>query len=73
MITRQIARLSASSLGPAVGTLRLGDKVSGAQSGVRIRHALHLTQVQGNVAAQVLVPTLGNTIQDRSRMRLLKI
>merc|ERR1712232_1342613 len=71
--TRQIARRSASSLGPAVGTLQHGVQVSGAQSGVRIRHALHLTRVRDNVAAQVLVPTLGNTIQDRSRMRLLRI
>merc|ERR1712232_1154487 len=56
-------------LGPAVGTLPPGVPVSGAQSGVMVPHALHLTQVQGNVAAQVLVPTLTNTFRHSRRSR----
>merc|ERR1712226_716759 len=55
--------------GPAVGTLPPGVPVSGAQSGVMVPHALHLTQVQGNVAARVLVPTLTNTFRHSRRSR----
>jgi len=63
----RIAVRNAWSLELVVVTPRRGARVSGAQSYVMMPHAIHLTQVQGNVAAQVLVPSLTNWNTRRSR------